>query len=492
VFAMPVRVLSSRLAWASLAVLLTTFAAYRFQFNLSAATSVHLFLVAAIALRWGMLEASVVSILSVGCLDYFFTSPLFAFSVSDPRDWVALGTFETVALLVSTLSNQANRHARASEQHQARLQKLYELSNQILLLDQKGAVEQQLADLIHSTFGAEAVAVWNAYDLKMGRSGPRKLSDQEMGSIDFVNTNTDDPAEGISRLVLRLGTKPIGALLLGGHTLEPVSLKAVATLAAIAIERSRAFSTEAVAEAARQSEQLRSAILDGLAHAFKSPLTAIRTSSSGLLAMNTLTGTELKLVSLIDRQAGNLSDLASHLVLTAKLDTRELKLRCEEVDLAELIQGCVDASSQELDGHTIAVPWSERRTLVWVDRKLLQMVFVQLLDNATKYGTPGAAISIAVDDLSSEGVIVKVNNAGSFIPPGEREKVFQRFYRCSGSAGTIAGTGIGLSVVKRIVEAHQGRTWVNSDLEHGTTFMLTLPRRTRRERYVTADEGSRG
>src|SRR6202034_3999794 len=125
--------------------------------------------------------------------------------------------------------------------------------------------------------------------------------------------------------------------------------------AAVAIERARSFLTEANAEAAKQSEQLRSAILDGLAHAFKSPLTTIRTSSSGLLAMNTLSGTEKKLVSLIDRHAGHLSDLANHLLLTAKLDTGDLKVRREKIDLAQYIQHSVETSAQELNGHAIDV-----------------------------------------------------------------------------------------------------------------------------------------
>src|ERR1700722_17401176 len=95
-----------------LAALLITWAAYRFHFNLSSATSVHLFLVTAIALRWGFLEASVVSLLSVACLHYFFSQPLFAFYMTESHDWVALIPFESVALLVSRLSNQVREHLR--------------------------------------------------------------------------------------------------------------------------------------------------------------------------------------------------------------------------------------------------------------------------------------------------------------------------------------------------------------------------------------------
>src|SRR5277367_1072158 len=153
------------------AALLITWVAYRLHFNLSAATSVHLFLVTVIALRWGFLEASVVSLLSVVCLDYFFTQPLFEFYMSDSHDWVALITFESVALLVSRLSNQVSRHVREAETHRSHLQKLYELSQHVLLLDRQRQVDEQLASLIQSTLQVKGVALWNAYDLRLCRSG---------------------------------------------------------------------------------------------------------------------------------------------------------------------------------------------------------------------------------------------------------------------------------------------------------------------------------
>lgn len=470
-----IRDTSRRVLVGSVASMLIAFLAYRAGFNLSAATSVHLFLVSAIALRWGFVEASIVSLVSVACLDFFFTQPLFVFFVNNSHDWVALGTFETAALFISKLSNQVSRHARESEMHQAQLQKLYELSEHILLLDPKGPVEQQLAELVRSSLHIQCAVLWNAHDGRFGTSGECDISTNELRATYFKNENQDDPVAGVSRRVLRLGAGPLGSLLLCGHALDSATVNATASLAAIAIERTRLFSAEANAEAARQSEQLRSSILDGLAHAFKSPLTTIMVSSSGLLAMNTLSGTEQRLVSLIDQHAGHLSDLTNHLLSTAKLDTRDLQLEREMFDVAELIHNSLEVSSNELDGHSVDVQPAMRFTPVWADRKLVQMALLQLLDNAAKYGAPGSSIAIVVEEAQTE-LLISVKNEGSFIPPDEQGKVFQRFYRCSGSGSTVSGTGIGLSVVKRITEAHHGRTWVESDPHDGTTFIMTLPR----------------
>jgi two-component system, OmpR family, sensor histidine kinase KdpD len=464
----------------SIAALLLSLVAFRLHFNLSSATSIHLFLVIVIALRWGFLESSIVSIVSVACLDYFFTEPLFAFYIADSHDWVALLTFEAAVLLVSRLSNQVIRHARESEVHQERLQKLYELSQHILLLDQMAAVEQPLVDLVRSNLQVQGVALWNALDLRMCRSGACDFSDEEIHSTFCKEADSDDLSVGVSRRVLRSGARPIGALALCGHSLDPASVNAAASLASVAIERARSFSTEANAEAARQSEQLRSAILDGLAHAFKSPLTTIRVSSSGLLAMNTLSGSEKKLVGLIDQHAGQLSDLTNHLLHTARLDGADLKVYREDIDITQLIESSVEACSQELGDHAFEIRDLTDHHLVRADRKLLNMALVLVLDNAVKYSSPGSPVVVGVKQDATE-VALTVYNEGSFIPLEEREKIFQRFYRCNGSIGIISGTGIGLSVVRRIAEAHQGRVSVDSDRANGTTFTITLPGIVRKE-----------
>jgi len=473
-----IRNIAIRICSGIMSALLITWVAYRFHFNLSSATSIHLFLVTAIALRWGFLEASIVSLLSVVCLDYFFTQPLFQFYIADSHDWVALITFESVALLVSRLSNQVSLHARESEMHRSRLQKLYELSQNILLLDHQRPVDQQLARFIQTILQIKGVALWNTHDLHLSTSGICNAPEDELRSACNSKVNEDNPTTEYSQRVLYSGTRPIGSLILFGHSLDAASIKATASLTAVAIERARSFSAESSAEASRQSEQLRSAVLDGLAHAFKTPLTTIRSSSSGLLEMNTLSGTEKKLVVLIDQHAGHLNDLTTHLLSTARIDKGDLKVRREQIDLTQLIQNNIESLSAELNSHPVHIEPRIQRCTVWADRQLLTMALSQLLDNAAKYGAPGASITVDVQQEQVETVI-SIRNEGSFIPHEEREKVFNRFYRSPGSARMASGTGIGLSVVRRITEAHQGRVWVNSDLLTGTKFFLTLPRITK-------------
>lgn len=473
-----VRGVAIRVVLGVAAALLVTWMAYRFNFNLSSATSIHLFLVTAIALRWGFLEASIVSLLSVACLDYFFTQPLFKFYMTDTHDWVALVTFESVALLVSRLSNQVSRHAHDVEMHQSQLQKLYELSQNVLLLDHQKPVDQQLTNLIQATLQAKEVVLWNAYDLHLCKSGTAEIADEDVRATYFTERNEDDSLTSISRRVLRSGTRAIGSLVICGHSLDEASINATASLTAVAIERARSFSAESSSEAARQSEQLRSTVLDGLAHAFKTPLTTIRSSSSGLLEMNTLSGAEQRLVALIDQHADHLNDLTTRLLRTARIDNADLKLKRERIDLTQLIENSIEASAHDLGAHPVHLQSKPHRTVVWADRQLLEMALFQLLDNAAKYGDHDSSIMIDVQEEQAE-TLISIRNEGSFIPTHEREKIFERFYRSPGSDRRASGTGIGLSVVKRITEAHQGRAWVNSGEHTGTTFFITLPRTAR-------------
>jgi two-component system sensor histidine kinase KdpD len=245
------------------------------------------------------------------------------------------------------------------------------------------------------------------------------------------------------------------------------------------LERARAFEKQSHAEAARQSEQLRTAVLDALAHAFKTPLTAIRTASSGLLEAGHLDPAQEDLVTLIDEQSDKLNALSTRLLQTAKLEAPETKLRKETVVVSQLIDQILKEHSEQLGGHPTEVSITNRSCATYGDRELLGTAIMQLIDNAAKYSTPGSPIAIAVDDREGE-ILISIHNEGSEVPPEDRERIFERFYRSPGSNHRAPGTGLGLSIVKEAMEVHWGRAWVNSEIGQGTTFFLSLPRTDRR------------
>lgn len=455
---------------------LSTGIAVLFHFNLSAATSLNLFFVILLAIRWGILQASIASILSIACLDYFFTEPRFAFTMVDPRDWVALFIFEIVALLTSRISVKVRMHASDADKQRARLEMLYDLSQCILLLNRQTRVEPQLVRLLQVTLHLDGVALWDAFEVQFFQTGGFPLSEEELRSIYYGDAEHDDPNRQISLRVLRVGARPIGAIGFCGSTLDAKSVDAAASLIAIALERSRSFQAESQAAAAQESEQLRATVLDALAHAYKTPLATIRSSSSGLLEIGTLSEVQKELVSLIDEEAEHLHQITDTLLRTAELDRANLKINRHELNLAELVSDLAQQTIRSDQNTDIQLSIPAEDIAIMGDIHLLRMVLEQLLDNARKYKSPQTTIQIALGGGEESEAVLSIHNYGCLIPPEERQRIFVRFYRGSGTAHRASGTGIGLSVAKKIVDAHRGRIWVESDQTLGTTFFVSLPR----------------
>lgn len=448
-------------------------AAFAMRFNLSTAGSLELLLIVLIALRWGRIPATITSIVAVFCLNYLFTAPIFKLTVADPANWVSLLTFESTALLVGTLSSKARMNAAQADLQRQRTAKLYELSRAILLLDWRRPTAGQLASLIREMVGVESVDLWVVYDSARGLTADEdRLPSGSAKQAYSEGRDGDDLDLGTSRRVLRLGTTPIGAMVLRGWDIDPLLADAVASLAAIAFERARSLENEKRAEASRNIEQLRGAVLDALAHAFKTPLTAIQTASSGLLAIGQMTETQTELVSIIDGEAGMLSKLASRLLQTAALEAKQVRLRRSSFSAVELLESLVQAQEQTVRDRVdvIAAPPT---IIVEADAELIRLAVLQLIDNAVKYSRVDSRIQVSVVQGEVE-TLISVVNFGIAIRAEERERVFERFYRGADAVRGPAGTGLGLSIVKKIAEAHQGRTWVECDGDK-TTFVIALP-----------------
>jgi two-component system sensor histidine kinase KdpD len=464
----------------SAAVMLAAYLGVRLHVNFATTGFVHLLIVVLVAMIAGFWEATVTSLVALSCLNYFFVPPVYTFYVSDPQNWVALLTFESTALLVSRLSIQRENQARTAVLERRGMEKLYELSRRTLLMNPQQLPGPQIVAQICDVVQVDAVALFDTARARMDSAGS-PCPELETAARDtyLKDCNEDHAGQMTWHRVLRPGTSSIGAIVLRGNNLNALLADSIASLTAIALERVRLFEKQSHAEAARQSEQLRTAVLDALAHAFKTPLTAIRTASSGLLEAGHLDPAQEDLVTLIDEESDKLNALSTRLLQTAKLEAAETKLRKEPVLIPQLIDDILTEHSDQLDGHPTRVSISNQRCATYGDRELLGIAIMQFIDNAAKYSTPGSPIAIAVDDREGE-ILISVHNEGSEVRPEDRERIFERFYRSPGSNHRAAGTGLGLSITKEAAEAHRGRAWVASVKGKGTTFFLSLPRMERR------------
>jgi len=265
----------------------------------------------------------------------------------------------------------------------------------------------------------------------------------------------------------------VGSLLVRGDT-TPLVNNAIASLIAITFDRYRAFANEARIETERRTEQLRATVLDNLAHAYKTPLTAIRAASTGLGEMGHLSPSQAELVTLIDEQTGVLNELTTRLLTTARLDAGEVVLHASPVGVASLIEEVVASLADRLASMKVSIDLKDENLIVACDRQLMVMLLTQYIDNACKYSIFGTTITIRVVHAQAE-VIFSVHSFGPVIPMADRERIFNRYYRSSTRANRTSGTGIGLSVAKRVAVIHGGYVWVTSDEVEGTTFFAAIP-----------------
>jgi two-component system sensor histidine kinase KdpD len=449
------------------------------QVNLLTIGLLYLLIVVAVALHFGFWQASLISLVAVVCLDYFFTQPPFHFYMTDPQEVVALGAFEITTIVISRLSAKELRSSRKAAAHRTEMEQLYELSRDSLLLDLRQPQGPQLAVLIHRIFSARAVALFDVNLSRQDRMGDWEAGEENLARECYLrDASQDDASTQTWQRILRAGPGSVGALVVRGE-ISPLVVDALASLAAIAIDRHQWFDKEERSETSKKGEQLRATVMDALAHEFKTPLTAVQTASSGLLELGGLTESQDNLIRLIDGEAVRLNKLCTQLLKAAKLEARKTDLETADVKVVDLVHEVLAGHPAEAGRNSIRVVVEDSSLTVRADRELLAMILTQYIDNARKYSTVGTPIEIDARAGHNE-VMFSVRNFGSVIKIEDRERIFERFYRSSEFKDAVAGTGIGLSVVKKAAEAHHGHVWVISDNQEGTTFYLSLPMEARR------------
>ena len=461
-------------ALGTIAVVLVAALAQWSRWLLPVAVLIYLLIVVATALLSGFWQAVIVSVVAVGAQVFLSAHDPQHNAAADPVHSVTLVVFVLVALTVSRLSLRVTDHAREAESRGGQMHDLYEFTRRTLQMNLHVEPGPQLAELVHEIFALEAVAVFDADLHSVYQAGYWSVDPQELAqNVYYFETADDDPVSGLGRRVVRLGTVPVGSLVVRGET-TPLVNNAIASLIAITFDRYRAFANESRIETERRTEQLRATVLDSLAHAYKTPLTAIRAASTGLGEMGHLSQGQAELVALIDEQAGLLNELTTRLLTTARLDAGEVALHASPVGVASLIEEVVASLADRLATMKVAIKLEDDDLVLNCDRQLMVMLLTQYIDNACKYSIFGTTITIKVVRARAEAIF-SVHSYGPVIPMADRERIFNRYYRSSTQSNRAAGTGIGLSVAKRVAVIHGGYVWVTSEEVEGTTFFAAIP-----------------
>ena len=431
----------------------------------------------AVSAVWGIAVSAFMSVVSMLALNYFFLPPVGTFTISDPENWVALFAFLVTAILGSQLSSRIRKEADASNQRRREIEKLYAFSQKLL---SEGNVIQLLNAIpnhIVDAFEAGAVRLFLADKNKFYRSG---LGDSEFDEENIKAAFSRDEAfadaeRGFCFGPIRLGLRPIGSFGISGPPLSRRTLEALGTLTGIAIERARAVEQLSKTEADRQSERLKSTLLDSIAHDFRTPLTSIKASVTSLLSPRQQQSSQQhELLTVIDEECDRLNHLVEEAAEMARLEAGEFELDFEAVPIETLIDAAIAQCRKSLGSREIQIRVPANLSAVRIDMKRAKDVLVQLIDNANLYSPKDRPIVITAE-ATGNFVSTSVADQGPGIEDMEQGVIFDKFYRGKDQRFLVRGTGMGLPIAKAIVQAHGGSIGLTSQLGHGSVFSFTLP-----------------
>ena len=426
---------------------------------------------------WGLRYAVLLAVLATVSFNYFFLPPVGTLTVADPENWVALLAFLITAILASELSERARRETANANQRRRDVERLYAFSQRLLATDNVRELLNAIPDYVRQIFGVKSVAMYllsskETYRSDLDPSGPNT---DDLKAVATRGQPVTEPAQRLSIAPLRLGARLTGAIGVTGVTLSRETLEAVGSLVAIAIERVGVVEKLSKAEAERESENLRSALLDSVTHELRTPLTGIKAAVTSLLSDSKFDDAQRHdLLAVINEETDRLDRLVGEATEMAQLDAHRVELHRQPVLIDAVIDSALEQSHSVLSQHPVEVRVPPSTPKISADAARIAEALKHLLENAAKYSPATAPITVTAE-LRDSQLVTSVSDQGPGIDEFEQGLIFDKFYRGRDQRYSVQGTGMGLAIAKAIIEAHGGTISVMSQLGHGSVFSFALP-----------------
>lgn len=419
----------------------------------------------------------VMSVAATLAYDYFFIPPVNTWNITDYRDWVALSAFLVTSLVGSTLSAWARRQTAEANRRRREAEQLYDLSQRLLVAGDSLELANAIPSDIVEAFGVKAAGLFLFDGQKVFYSpggSPFLDAGGLKASVDYNNVRIETD-KGVSFVPLRLGTNVIGSIGIAEAELSATTLEAAGSLVTIAIERARAIEQVGKIEALRESEHLKSALLDAITHEFRTPLTAMKISVTGMLSDLQFDREQCReLLSMIDEGCDRIDHLVSEASEMSRLESGETRLNFARHSTGELIEAALAECKPIVGDRRIDRGTANEEVAIKADLFWATKVLVHLISNANLYSFPGERITLRTETRNGF-VLFSVADRGPGIDQAEVPRIFEKFYRGKEHRCRVQGTGMGLSISKAIVEAHGGTIRVESKVGEGSVFSFSLP-----------------
>jgi two-component system sensor histidine kinase KdpD len=461
----------------SLAAVAALIAVYRVLLPVNATTVVLslLLVILGISTKWGLPEAIAASVLAVLGVNFFFLPPIGTLTIQDPQNWVALFAFLVTAVTASQLSARARRRAEALEVRRREIERLYALVQSMSLTGSVRKTIREFVNRVVQVFGCDGAAFLYKPAGEVFRSGPESapVSDHDLAVAAELDSVSIDEPRRVATAAVVVGMRSLGSFGLVGTLPPREMLRAIADLVAITIEKAHAIEDASQAEAARQGEVLKAALLDSLAHDIKTPLTSIKAAVTALLASGETSGLPRELLDIINEGADRLNQLAAEVISMARIEAGKLHPEKKPVGVDELISGALAELAAFGRGREVSIEVPPDLPPADADLDLAREVVKQLIENALKYSPESAPVRVTAG-LKNGKIVIGVADRGPGIEENERALIFDKFFRGRRHRFATKGTGMGLAIAKGIAEAHGERIWVESEPGEGAVFYLSL------------------
>jgi len=471
------RVLFRGSGFTLLAFALTTF--FRLVLHVNQTTVALSFLVVILiaASRLPLGYSLYLSLLCAALYNFFFLPPVGTLTILDPQNVVALAVFLCASFLVSHLSTSARREAELAEIRRREVQHLYEFSQELLLHDDLTTVARITPSIAAAIFGFRAVFLY----VRNGDAAYFSDPNYELVPLLELKNIAEAPepvvsiVDGMHVVPLVLGMRSLGAMAIRGDAQSSNIYEAIGTLVAIALERAEALERTSHMEAARESERLHTALLDSVTHELRTPLTSIRAAATTLVSQPQMSESQrTEMYTVVDEESARLDHLIGQAIEMAQLDAAGIHVQARPENIHEIISLALEEAQPVLIDRAVEIQIPETMPSIRLDRRLVRRVLHHLIENAVKYSPVGSPLRIAAR-IESSRLLVTVEDFGQGIEEFEKPLIFRKFYRGRRQRERISGTGMGLAIVKAILDAHGGGIDVLSPPAHGAQFTFWLP-----------------
>jgi len=232
----------------------------------------------------------------------------------------------------------------------------------------------------------------------------------------------------------------------------------------------------------RKLDEIKSEFVSVASHELRTPLAAIKNAVQLILTGKTgaINETQVKFLSMAERNINRLMSILNDLLSLSRIESGKMTMKFEDLDLRSLIEFIHSSFKPQTDGKSIRLRMElpPEVPAVYGDREKLEQVLTNLVGNAFKFTPEGGEIVISAKPYDGNGsrMAVSVKDTGTGIPADQLDKIFEKFHQVEGSLQrSVGGTGLGLAIAKGLVEAHQGKIFVESEVGKGSLFTFTLP-----------------